>query len=91
MRPPAKPLEKTRLTDAGQARQPVEKVHSQKIIHKKFSPAFFKRRWGQGAKPLSSSAEDEIFPFKERRRGVKRPTGTFYGGDPSPGVPRCDA
>mgnify|MGYP007083040237 CR=1 FL=1 len=37
----------------------------------------------QEESPLSSSAEDEIFPFKERRRGVKRPSGTFYGGEPS--------
>ncbi len=68
--------------------QSVEKVHSQKIIHKKFSPAFFKRRWGRGAKPLSSSAEDEIFPCKERRReqeaalpaGVCRCAANIPGG-----------
>ena len=32
--------------------QRVEKVNSQKIMHKKFSPAFFKRRWGQVGKAL---------------------------------------
>ena len=44
--------------------QRVEKVNSKKIMHKQFSPAFFKRRWGQGAKPLSSFTKDKIFPHR---------------------------
>lgn len=35
-------------------------------MHKTFKPAFFKRRWGRGAKPLSSSAEDGRSSGKEQ-------------------------
>ena len=41
--------------------------------------------------PLAALRRERNFAQKERRRGVKRPGGTFYGGEPSPGVPRCGA
>ena len=67
--------------------QRVEKVNSQKIMHKKFSPAFFKRRWGQVGKSPCRPPQRTKFSQKERRRGVKRPGGTFYGGGTLAGSP----
>ncbi len=67
--------------------QRVEKVNSPKIIHKKFSPAFFKRRWGKGAKPLkggtsyggeSSPAQRELLCTDSPiRRSVPHNISTF--------------
>ena len=42
--------------------QRVEKVSLQKKIHKKFSPAFFKRRWGKGQSPYRPMRRTKFSP-----------------------------
>ena len=69
--------------------QSVKEVSLLKMLHKKFSAAFSKRWPGRGAEPPSRPAGREKLKKTKRRKGVKRPGGTFYGGEPSPGVPRC--
>ncbi len=83
-----------------------QRSHLPKRLKKSFRPPFSKGGGVPGQSPGSPSLEDSSAKEssaedssaeggkpspEERRRGVKRPTGTFYDGKPSPGVPRCGA
>ena len=43
----------------------------------------------RGKAPLALRRGRNTFSFTKRRRGAKRPGGTFGGGEPSPGVLPC--
>ena len=55
----------------------------------KFRSSLFKGLWGQGAKPLSHSAECENFYTHKRSGGEPKQSGElFWRGEPYQGVPR---
>ena len=53
---------------------------------KSFRPPFSKGGGVEGRHPRRVPQDAKSHSVKKRRRGVKRPGGTFYGREPSPGA-----
>ena len=64
-------------------------ANGHEIPTKVFVHLFQKVVGRRGKAPLALRRGRNTFSFTKRRRGAKRPGGTFGGGEPSPGVLPC--